>query len=76
MLGENIAPPTERSYSEETAREIDCAVRDIIADAFARTIDIVDARRAILEEGAAQLLAVETLDEDALSELRKKVDPA
>lgn len=76
MLGENIAPSTERSYSEETAREIDCAVRDIIAGAFARTIDIVDARRAILEEGAAQLLAVETLDEDALSELRKKVDPA
>ncbi len=75
MLGENMAP-TERSYSEETAREIDCAVREIIAGAFARTIDIVDARRAILAEGAAQLLAVETLDEDALSELRKKVDPA
>lgn len=76
MLGQSMAPPSERSYSEETAREIDCAVREIIADAFARTVAILDARRAILEEGASQLLAVETLDEDALTTLRAKVEPA
>ena len=75
MLGQSMAPPTERSYSEETAREIDCAVRDIVAGAFARTVDILEARRAILEEGAAQLLAVETLDEDALATLRAKIHP-
>ena len=76
MLGQSVAPPSERSYSEETAREIDCAVRDIVAGAFARTVEILDARRAILAEGAAQLLAVETLDEVALAKLRAKVEPA
>lgn len=76
MLGQSMAAPSERSYSEETAREIDCAVRDIVAGAFARSVEILDARRAILAEGAAQLLAVETLDEDALAKLRPKVEPA
>ncbi len=56
----------ERRYSEETAREIDCAVRDIVAAAFAQATSILKERRATLEKGAAALLEKETLAEAEL----------
>ncbi len=59
----------ERRYSEETAREIDCAVRDIVAAAFARAVDILKERRALLEKCAAALLEKETLIEAELAGL-------
>jgi cell division protease FtsH len=52
-----------RHYSEETAREIDRAVRAISETAFARAVDILATNRAVLENGAAQLLQKETLTE-------------
>ena len=55
--------PSARDYSEETAREIDRAVRAISEAAFARAIGILTANRAVLEEGARQLLQKETLTE-------------
>lgn len=61
--------PSERTYSEETAREIDCAVRTIVTAAFERTLGILTARRPILEETARDLLARETLDEPDLKAL-------
>ncbi len=51
----------ERSYAEETAREIDCAVRDIIARAADRAASLSASRRDLLDRGAASLLAKETL---------------
>jgi cell division protease FtsH len=51
----------ERSYAEETAREIDCAVRDIIARAGERVSHLLETRRDLLERGAAALLEKETL---------------
>jgi cell division protease FtsH len=51
----------ERSYSEETAREIDCAVRDIVARAGQRAAKIIETRRELLERGARTLLDKETL---------------
>ena len=51
----------ERSYAEETAREIDCAVRDIIARAAERAGSLLATRRDLLERGAAALLEKETL---------------
>ncbi|HEX6979666.1 MAG TPA: ATP-dependent zinc metalloprotease FtsH [Alphaproteobacteria bacterium] len=53
----------ERRYAEETAREIDCAVRDIIDKAFARAVDILSRNRDRLERGARMLLEKETLTE-------------
>jgi cell division protease FtsH len=61
--------PHERDYSEQTAREIDCAVRDLVNEAFNRAQDILQQKRAILEEGARQLLEKETLSEDELKAL-------
>ncbi len=59
-----LAP--ERRYSEETAREIDCAVREIVEHAFRRAADILAANRSVLEAGAKALLERETLDEKDL----------
>jgi cell division protease FtsH len=56
----------ERQYSEDTAREIDCAVRDILDAAYAKASEILTRRRVDLERGAAALLETETLTEAEL----------
>ncbi len=75
FLGQT-APPQERSYSEETAREIDCAVRTIVAQAFERSSAILIQRRDILEETARDLLVRETLDESDLKAIQQRVTEA
>jgi cell division protease FtsH len=65
-------PYQERSYSEDTAREIDAAVKKIVDDAFRRTVNLLRARRALLDQGARELLEHETLDENDLAALLKQ----
>src|SRR5574338_241147 len=72
FLGQ-AGPAGERSYSEQTAREIDCAVRDIVGSAFERTVALLAAQRDLLEEGARKLLAKETLDEAELSMISARI---
>jgi cell division protease FtsH len=64
------APWHEREYSEETAREVDCAVRAIVERVFKRAVDVLERNRATLERGARLLLEKETLSEPELRELR------
>jgi cell division protease FtsH len=64
----------ERKYSEETAREIDTAVRDIVRQAFDKAVGILRSKRAILERTAQKLLEKETLGEADLKAL--VVEPA
>jgi cell division protease FtsH len=59
----------ERTYSEETAGEIDRAVRTFIDDAFHRASSLLKNRRDVLERGAALLLSKETLVEEDLQAL-------
>src|SRR6202043_3006095 len=47
--------------SEATEREIDIAVRDIVAKAFDRATEVLRKRRADLDEGARLLLVQETV---------------
>lgn len=61
FLGQNIGD--ESDVSQETAREIDLAVREKVEAAFTRAKDILTAHREDLEAGAALLLARETLTE-------------
>ncbi|MDD2990664.1 MAG: ATP-dependent zinc metalloprotease FtsH [Zoogloea sp.] len=75
FLGQ-AAPPQERNYSEETAREIDCAVRTIVAQAFERSSSILTQRRDVLEETARDLLLRETLDESDLKAIHERVTEA
>jgi cell division protease FtsH len=65
-----------REYSEETAREIDVAVRDIVKGAYEKVIAILTRQRAVLERGAMRLLEKETLAEDELDEFKRAVNPA
>ena len=60
----------QREFSEETAREIDCAVRDIVKHAFDKATAIVTEKRAALEQGAQLLLQKETLTEEDLKVLQ------
>jgi len=64
---------TTRLYAEETAREIDVAVREIVDAAFERARAILTRNRPILEEGAKALLAKETLADAELSAVLEKV---
>jgi cell division protease FtsH len=73
FLGHAAAGLEARSYSEETAREIDCAVREILDRAYAKARGVVAENRALLDEGAEQLLATETLNEAQLETLFGKL---
>jgi cell division protease FtsH len=58
-----------RSYSDETAREIDHAVRSLIDNMFERAVRLLTERRSTLEAGAKQLLEQETITEKELTVL-------
>ena len=62
----------EREFSEETACEIDTAVRKIIQSAFDNAVAIIKKRIKILEKGATLLLQKETLNEEDLVALNIK----
>jgi cell division protease FtsH len=61
----------EREYSEATAREIDTAVRNIIAEVFDRAYRVLEDNRAVLDLCAKVLLERETLGEAELVELAR-----
>ncbi|MHA1109087.1 MAG: ATP-dependent zinc metalloprotease FtsH, partial [Alphaproteobacteria bacterium] len=63
FLGEAAQAMLPREYSEETAREIDCAVRELINGAYDCAMEALNAERPILDEGAKLLLERETLTE-------------
>jgi cell division protease FtsH len=65
-----------REYSDDTAREIDTAVRDMVQAAFDRAFRLLSDERDTLETGARQLLDKETLGEGELQALYAKIDRA
>ncbi|HAL37012.1 MAG TPA: cell division protein FtsH [Polaromonas sp.] len=71
FLGEAGLSLRERSFSEETAREIDRAVRSIVGTAFERAVALLTEQRDVLETAAAELLEKETLNEPDLQRLRE-----
>jgi len=62
------APP--RIYSEQTAREIDCAVRELVHKAFETATGILAQARAVLEQGAKVVLEKESIGELELAQLK------
>jgi len=56
----------QRRFSEETAREVDVAVRAHLEAGLKRAVSILRENRAALDEGAAALLAHETLSEEEI----------
>ena len=64
---QGLPMPPKRDYSEDTARTIDRAVRNIADKAFQRAVSILTANRVALEQGARQLLQKETLTETEIA---------
>jgi cell division protease FtsH len=70
------SPFRSRNYSDDTAREIDTAVRDLIQRAFDTALGILKQSRGVLVEGAQQLLERETLGEPELEALYRAAEQA
>ncbi|QPC43959.1 ATP-dependent metallopeptidase FtsH/Yme1/Tma family protein [Kaustia mangrovi] len=73
-LGDGVMNMREKDYSEETAREVDLAVRKLISEAYERAKSILEEHRADLEKGAALLLEKETITPDDFPPLEQKKD--
>jgi cell division protease FtsH len=76
FLQENaLARFAEREFSEGTAREIDCAVRELTSAAFETASNILRKYRNQLEAGAKLLLNKETLNREELPLLQEHGSP-
>jgi cell division protease FtsH len=60
------AAPDSRMSSEETAREIEVAVRALLQHALDRAVELLTMNRGALDEGARRLIEHETLTRDEL----------
>lgn len=61
FLGRSIAE--HRNYSESIARKIDAEVRQLIATAYSRALEVMTTHRELLDRLAQQLIQHETLGE-------------
>jgi cell division protease FtsH len=68
---DSVAALRDREFSEETAREIDCAVRKLVDTAFDRATALLGKHRAQLDAGAVLLLEKEVLNQEDLPSLEK-----
>jgi cell division protease FtsH len=73
---QTMQAPPPRQYSDETAREIDHAVRALSETAFTRAVAILTENRDVLERAAQELLKKETLAEDEIAEIATKLKRA
>ncbi len=64
----------KRGYSEDTAREIDCAVRVRVNTAFDTATSILMRSRSVREHGARALLEAESLGEAELAKLGRELE--
>lgn len=72
LPGEGAYGP-ERTYSEETSREIDCAVRDLTQAALVTATTILTRACQVLERGARALLEKESLGESELEAIKAQL---
>jgi cell division protease FtsH len=70
FLGDNPFTTQAKSYSEDTGREIDVAIRNLVKAAYARATEVLIKRKSELETGAALLLEKETLTPDEFPPLK------
>jgi cell division protease FtsH len=76
LLGASGEPVRQQLYGDDTAREIDCAVRKLVLIAFERAKAVLSENRDLLERSARLLLEKETLDTPELERLFVSVKPA
>jgi cell division protease FtsH len=70
----NDAPQGEPLHlSDQTAREIDCEIRQLVANALSQAKEILQQHKPLLEETARQLLTSETLNQIELDQIRTQL---
>ena len=74
-LGDNMMGIRQKDYSEETAREIDLAVKKLIDEAYVSAKDILRKRHSDLEAGAKLLLEKENITPEDFAPLRQVASP-
>ncbi|SDK23309.1 ATP-dependent zinc metalloprotease FtsH [Pseudomonas indica] len=72
-LGDHMIGVREKDFSEQTAREIDLAVKGLIDEAYAQAKELLATHRDDLERGARLLLEKETLTPDDFPPLRPAI---
>ena len=75
-LGEDKHSFSPRDHSEETAREVDLAMRDLLGAAYDRAMSLLRTNHADLEAGAQLLLERETITPAEFAPLKSKEDLA
>lgn len=73
FLGREIAQ--HRDFSEETARQIDLAVKDIIIEAISRVEEMLKDHQDVLKRMADELLEKETIILEDIEEIIKELRP-
>ena len=76
LLAPSGEPLRQRLYGDDTAREIDCAVRRTVLTAFERATSVLAENRDLLERSARLLLEKETLETADLERLFSSLKPA
>ena len=72
FLGDQKLGVKEKDYSEQTAREVDLAVKELIDEAYARAKSILSEQRSMLEEGTKLLLEKETITPEDFPPLKQR----
>jgi len=65
----------EPAHSEQTIREIDLEVKQIIDGSYEQTLEIMRNRRQVLEQMTRELIEVETMDADHLKRILDEHHP-
>jgi cell division protease FtsH len=73
FLQPNVPLPQARNYSEDTANKVDNAVRELIDQALARSIIILQTNRPLLDRSAEALLKTETLNAPEIEKLKQAI---
>jgi cell division protease FtsH len=74
LEGGPFTPWTPRAYSDETARHIDGAIKQLIADAYATARTLLSGNRRTQDAIAAALLREESLDSEQLTAIVSTAD--
>ncbi|WPE27080.1 ATP-dependent zinc metalloprotease FtsH 4 [Pseudomonas hunanensis] len=73
-LGDSLLRQERKDYSEQTAREIDLAVRGLLEEAYGRARALLEQRRDDLDAGARLLLAKETITPEEFPALQPQAN--
>ena len=73
-LGDQMMNTSRKDYSEDTSREIDLAVRKLIAESYDRATEVLQDHADDLEKGARLLLEKETITPEDFPPIRNTRD--